>query len=66
MLQVETTTRKKGAQRELNIKQPRRRRIQDRRKFAAYLATKNNSFASFEHEFLILEHLTAVLVLSPT
>jgi len=47
------------------LKQPRRRRQQERHKFA-YLTTKNNSFAHFARAFFIFLHFTDVLVLSVT
>ena len=43
--------------------QPRRRRQQERQKFA-YLTMKNNSFARFARAFFIFEHFVKVLVLS--
>ena len=47
------------------LKQPRRRRQQERHKFA-YLTTKNNSFARFARAFFIFVHFAHVLVLSTT
>ena len=47
------------------LKQPRRRRQQERHKFA-YLTKKNNSFARFARAFFIFLHFADVLVLSMT
>ena len=49
--------------RELN--QPRRRRQQERHKFA-YLTMKNSTFARFARAFFIFGHLADVLDLSTT
>ena len=47
------------------FKQPRRRRQQERHKFA-YLTMKNNTFARFARAFFIFGHLADVLDLSTT
>ena len=47
------------------LKQPRRRRQQERHKFA-YLTMKNSSFARFARAFCIFGHLADVLDLSTT
>ena len=47
------------------LKQPRRRRQQERHKFA-YLTMKNNTFARFARAFFIFGHLADVLDLSTT
>ena len=47
------------------LKEPRRRRQQERHKFA-YLTMKNNSFARFARTFFIFGHLADVLDLSTT
>ena len=48
-----------------SLKQPRRRRHQERHKFA-YLTMKNNSLARFARAVLIFKHFADVLVLSTT
>ena len=45
------------------LKQPRRRRQQERHKFA-YMTMKNSSFARFKRAFFIFGHVADVLVLS--
>ena len=45
------------------LKQPRRRRQQERHKFA-YLTMKNGSSARYSHAFFIFGHFKHVLVLS--
>ena len=47
------------------LKQPRRRRQQERHKFA-YLTMKNSTFARFARAFFIFGHLADVLDLSTT
>ena len=47
------------------LKQPRRRRQQERHKFA-HLTMKNNTFARFARAFFIFGHLADVLDLSTT
>ena len=47
------------------LKQPRRRRQQDRLKFA-YLTMKNSSFAPFARALFIFAHFAVVLVLLTT
>ena len=47
------------------LKQPRRRRQQERHKFA-YLTMKNNTFARFARAFFIFGHLADVLDFSTT
>ena len=47
------------------LKQPRRRRQQERHKFA-YLTMKNNSFARFARAFFIFGHFADVFLVSMT
>ena len=47
------------------LKQPRRRRQQERHKFT-YLTMKNSTFARFARAFFIFGHLADVLDLSTT